>query len=345
MKKLLITLAILCTAMTSNAVFANQAKIELLPTMTTECQAQNSVWVGTFQLVWNEVIDNIVKAPVRFIDFNSKMAKNLNKKEFKKSDLDSNAYYTKYGVVSTKLRDTIASDIKSKFNETSDILDKFDWTFNPNKLFVYAMLKKDFQFLQAFDKLSPQAFGDDRDSTVEYFGINSDSNKKLYKNVEVMFYKSNNDFAVKLFTKDNDVVMLYRTDDENKTFKQYYADMNNKARFNFKNRKFTSDDKLKVPNINLDIESSFPELEQHRIKGTNFIITDTIETVKFKMNNEGVKLKSEAALSMKCLALPISRGRNFFFTDDFVLFLAEKGNRTPYYAMKVHDVKAFNNAK
>ena len=47
----------------------------------------------------------------------------------------------------------------------------------------------------------------------------------------------------------------------------------------------------------------------------------TIETVDFKMNNEGVKLKSEAAIMMKCLAMPIERGRNFMFTDNFVLFL------------------------
>ena len=45
------------------------------------------------------------------------------------------------------------------------------------------------------------------------------------------------------------------------------------------------------------------------------------------MNNEGVKLKSEAAIMMKCLAMPIERGRNFMFTDNFVLFLIEKGQK------------------
>ena len=71
-------------------------------------------------------------------------------------------------------------------------------------------------------------------------------------------------------------------------------------------------------------------------------IDKTIETVDFKMNNEGVKLKSEAAIMMKCLAMPIERGRNFMFTDNFVLFLIEKGQNVPYYAMRVHDVETLN---
>jgi hypothetical protein len=30
------------------------------------------------------------------------------------------------------------------------------------------------------------------------------------------------------------------------------------------------------------------------------------------------------------------------FTNNFVLFLAEKGKRTPYYAMKISDIDAIN---
>ena len=60
------------------------------------------------------------------------------------------------------------------------------------------------------------------------------------------------------------------------------------------------------------------------------------------MNNEGVKLKSEAAIIAKCALTPPSRGRNLMFTDNFVLFLVEKGQSKPYYAMKISDVDAIN---
>ncbi len=341
MKKILISLGILfATVGFTSPTFANNT-IEVLPTMNTQSTAANRLWVGTFQIVWNEVVDNIVGKPIKFVGFNSPMAKELNKKAFKKSNISEKSYYTKYGVVSPQLKEEIEKGIKDKFNETSDILDQFNFAKQPDRLFVYAMLKKDFKFLKPFDKLSPSGFGKNTEE-VEYFGIDENSSKKLYKNVDIMFYNSTNDFAVKLYTKDNDIVMLYRTDDE-KTFDKYYADINKKSNKIFKPKKFNKDDKLRVPDFNLYQETSFKELEGHRIKGSNFQIDKTIETIDFKMNNEGVKLKSEAAIMMKCLALPMDEGRNFYFNDKFVLFLVEKGQKTPYYAMRVSDVKALNN--
>ena len=60
------------------------------------------------------------------------------------------------------------------------------------------------------------------------------------------------------------------------------------------------------------------------------------------MDNEGVKLKSEAAIIATCSLMPPSRGRSFMFTDNFVLFLVEKGKRSPYYAMKINDIETIN---
>lgn len=341
MKKLFITLAILLTTLSGLSCYANDSKIEVIPTMKSESLAPNRVWVGTFQIVWNEFVANIVKRPIEFVNYKSQMAKDLNRKDFKKSDISENAYYTKYGYMTPQTKAEIEDSIAKKFNETSDILDLFSWAKNSKNTIIYAMLKKDFKFLEAFDKLTPQYFGKNTKTEVKYFGINEDSDAKLYKNVEVMFYNSNEDFAVKLFTKDNDVVMLYRTNDD-KTFDKYYSDMRRKSQFYFKNRKFEKEDKLKVPNINLYQKTSFPELEGRPIKGSDYIIDATIETIDFKMDNEGVKLKSEAAIIAKCSLVPPSRGRSFLFTDNFVLFLAEKGKRTPYYAMKVSDIDAIN---
>jgi len=342
MKKFYMTIALLFATIfaTAPATMAQSKNIEVLPTMSTESSAPNRIWVGTFQIVWNEVIDNIVYGPIKFLDYKSKVADALNKKEFKKSYISDNSYYTKFGIVSPNLKKTIEKGIKDKFNEKSDILDMFDWSYQPDKIFVYAMLKKDFKFLHAFDKLTPGMFAKNT-TPVEYFGINGDSDRKLYENVNVLFYNSNDDFAVKLYTKDKDIVMLYRTNDD-ETFDKYYLAMNKKAKKYKGDKNFNSDDKLKVPNINLYQETSFNDVEGHRIKGTNFKIDRTIETVDFKMDNEGVKLKSEAAILMRCMALPIERGRNFNFTDNFVLFLIEKDQKTPYYAMKVSDVETIN---
>ena len=342
MKKILVSLAILVAMIggISTAQAQEVNSIEVLPTMNTQSTAQNRIWVGTFQLVWNELTDKILKAPVKFLDFDSQMANNLNQKQFKKSNLNEKSYYVKSGIVSPALKAEIEKNIKSKFHETSDILKMFDFTYNPEKIFVYAMLKKDFRFTNAFDKLATGNFGNSQEK-VKYFGINDNSNPKLYKNVNVLFYNDDNDFAVKLYTKGKDEVLLYRTNDD-KTFDKYYAELNDKTAKYSGDKNFVKNDTLTIPDIKLYQETSFNELEGHQIVGTNMQIDKTIETVDFRMNNKGVKLKSEAAIMLRCMSLAPREGRDFTFNNNFVLFLFEKNQNTPYYAMKVSDVAAIN---
>ena len=342
MKKILVSLAILVAMIggISTAQAQEVNSIEVLPTMNTQSTAQNRIWVGTFQLVWNELTDKIVKAPVKFLDFDSQMANNLNQKQFKKSNLNEKSYYVKSGIVSPALKAEIEKNIKSKFHETSDILKMFDFTYNPEKIFVYAMLKKDFRFTNAFDKLATGNFGNSQEK-VKYFGINDNSNQKLYKNVSVLFYNDDNDFAVKLYTKGKDEVLLYRTNDD-KTFDKYYAELNDKTAKYSGDKNFVKNDTLTIPDIKLYQATSFNELEGHQIVGTNMQIDKTIETVDFRMNNKGVKLKSEAAIMLRCMSLAPREGRDFTFNNNFVLFLIEKDQNTPYYAMKVSDVAAIN---
>ncbi len=315
----------------------------ILATMNDDMPQGNTLWVGTFQIVWNEVVDNLIHHPIEFVGGTTKTAQNLNKKEFTKNDIGKNSYYTKYGIVSPKLKKEIEKGIKDKFNETSDILDAFDFTYSPMKMFFYAMLKKDFKFLEPFDKLSENVFGNVNNEKVNYFGIDSRSEGKLYKNVSVLFYNSSNDYAVKLNTQTNDKVILYRTDDDKK-FSEYFEDIKVKDKTYNERKYFGIYDRLKVPDISLYLTTNFPDVEGREIKNSNFKIDQTIETIDFKMNNEGVKLKSEAAIMMKATSAGGARPqiRYFYFDKKFILFLIEDGKDVPYYAMKVTDIAALN---
>ena len=89
-------------------------------------------------------------------------------------------------------------------------------------------------------------------------------------------------------------------------------------------------------------EKSFDEVCGKRIKGTNLMIDQAMETVKFEMDNTGVKLKSEAAMTIMKMSLePEATPRMFYFDDTFVLFLKEKGKEKPYFALRVHDIENF----
>lgn len=317
--------------------------LALLPAMKYESAAPNRIWVGTFQLVWNDLMDGIVKGPVEFKGKKSKLAEELNAQSFTKEMISENSYYTKYGETSPELRETIEKAIKEKFDETSDVLNSVDWAPGPNKYTAYAMLKKDFKFLTAFDKLKMERFGKNKEK-VQYFGINKKSDKILDKTVHVMFYNSSKDFAVVIYTQTDDVLYLYRTKDD-KTFDKLYSDMFIKRAQYEGNSDFTEKDELKVPNIGLYKEQSFDELCNREIKGTNMMLDKALETVEFKMDNEGVKLKSEAIIATKMSAmLPEKKlkPRKFYFDDTFVIFLQEQGKDKPYFAMRVNDAAAIN---
>ncbi len=348
-KKLIALLAVIMIAgAAGSSAFAARQKqqpLDVLPLFSSQSTQANRLWVGTFQLAWNDLMDGIIKGPILFADKTPDVVKGLNEQSFKADQLDESSYYKTYGETSPELKRTIEAAIKEKFNETSDVLDGADWTKAEGKYTVYAMLKKDFQFVHAFDKLKSEKFGNSR-KKVEYFGIDSKSNHQLYNNVSVLFYNSQKDFAVALATKGNDVVYLYRTND-NKSFDKLYADMKTKQDAYRDFSDFGEKDELKVPNISLFKLKSFDELCGKRIENTNILIDQAVESVDFKMNNEGVKLKSEALIMTKMTALmpQASQPRKLYFNDTFVMFLQEADKDQPYFALRVNDVASINKLK
>ncbi len=348
MKKILALVAILAMCATSAYAFGKKnenSDFVLVPTLKSQTEQQNRAWVGTFQIVWNEFQNNIVKGPVKFVDDEKNpLVKELNKQRFKADMLSANTYYKTYGLISPELKEKIETELMEKFNETSDILDSIDWNPMPDKYLVYAMLKKDFKFITAFDKLKPARFSKFR-GKVDYFGIDENSDKMLDDMVNVLFYDSKDDFAVSIKTNTKDIVYLYRTDD-NKTFDKLYSDMMIKKSGYLGWHEFMAQDELRVPDINLYRMQTYPELMNKQIKGTNIELSDAIQTVEFKMNNEGVQLKSEAAIATTCSALPDTASqqppRKFYFDDTFVLFLQEYDKKLPYFALRVYDLNLIN---
>ena len=334
MKKLIIS--IFTSILMFSPVFAGS--IEVLPTMQSKTTVQDRVWVGTFQIVWNDFMDKIAFNKIKFPSGTPVIVNELNKQDFTIEELNEKCYYRYVGKIKKNTKKVIAKAIKKKFNETSDLLEQIDLTPDDRRILVYAMLKKDFEFVNPFDKLGVDTF---RDTQAEYFGINEASSKELDYGVKVLFYNNTSDFAVMLDTNGRDEVYLYKTP-TTKTFNYIYADMLKKQAAYSGDSNFGENDELMVPNLQFFEEKSFDEICGNRVKGTNIIIDQAMETVKFEMNNTGVKLKSEAAITaMTTALLPPSDPRFFYFNDTFVVFLKEKGKNKPYFALRVYNISNF----
>lgn len=342
MKKI-ITLTILCAFLIIGAEISNAAvkNVQMLPVFSADSNQQNKLWVGTFQLVWNDFMDEVIKGPIQFKDGTPVDAQKLNKQEFKKSMISQDSYYTAWGRTNLALKAKIEKAIMAKFGEKSAVLDKIDWNDPYNAYLFYAMLKKDFKYSTKFDNLPAEKFGSAKEE-IPYFGISKMSRPNLYEGVDVLFYNNPFDYAVVL-KSDKDKVILYRTND-NKSFDKFFNDIQNKTKKYKGSKKFVAGDLLKVPNITVKQDVKYTELCAKPIIGTNLYIDNALQTVELNMNRRGVKLKSEAVIDANFMSMPITikeKGRNFFFNNTFVMFMQENDKIMPYFAIRVKDMDLY----
>ncbi len=295
----------------------------------------NKIWVGTFQLVWNDLMNDIIKAPVEFVDYNSELASALNKEGFTTDDISENSYYKKYGFMTKALKKEIKNGLRTKLNEKSDILNSFEW--REDNFLLYAMLKKDFEYPQKFNTLTPDDF---MGKKVKFFGFEKNAPKEQLENARVLFYNSKDDYAIQLVTKQNEEVILYRTNDK-KNLEEFYKDLNTKQKAYEGNKNLTKEDSLKVPFIKFDRMFCYNEFSGRQIKDSDFMITQALQTVKFNLNNKGGSLKSEAAIVLMRLAQPTEIAREFNFDKPFVLFLKEKDKNLPYFIASFQNAELF----
>ena len=191
--------------------------ITVVPTMRDTITADSS-WCGTFQLVWNDMKNDVVKKDVIFTP-QEEMAENLNRGEFTQDMLSEEYYFKTYGLKSLELKEQIENGIKEKFNQESDILNDFNWSESelddPNnadvrRYFFYVMLYRKFEFLQEFDKLENGKFGD-KYNDIEYFGIDESTKNSVGNQIDVLYYNSKDDFAIIVNTKTDDEVIFCKS--------------------------------------------------------------------------------------------------------------------------------------
>lgn len=332
-------------------------EISIVPTMNDKITADSS-WCGTFQLVWNDMKNEVVKKDVVFTP-QLEIAENLNKEDFTETMLSEEYYYKIYGLKTLDLKKKIENGIKEKFNQTSDILNDFDWSENglnnsndigSRRYFFYTMLFRKFEFLQEFDRLDNDKFGNEY-KDIHYFGIDKNTKDSIGSQIKVMYYNSKDDFAVLINTKTNDEVIFCKNP-KGSSFNEIYTNMNNEATKYKGDKSFKSIDEFKAPNLTFDEKKEYKELEGKRFQTADPIYTEgeiykAIQTIKLSLDEKGGEIKSEAAIDMKVDATAINtkpkkeEPRYFYVDNTFALFLREKGKEKPYFAGRIDDITKF----
>ncbi len=321
-------------------------EFNIVPTMNDEI-GEDGAWCGTFQLVWNDLKNEFVRKDVVFLeDKENKMVKNLNEESFKKDMISDNYYYIKFGPRTIRVKEEIEKAIKEKFNQESDILNDFAWEKEEKEdmlnYIFYAMLYREFEFLNEFDDLGKEKFADKYD--VEYFGIEEDT-EEVKEQITVLYYNSKDDFAVKIATKNKDDVIFCKKP-EGKTFKEIYENMMKKEKEYDGIKNFGELDKFKAPKLKFNKKREYTELEAKSFETADpnhplMQIEKAIQTIQFEINEKGGKVKSEAGIAVELAMAVEEEPREMYLDDTFALFLKEEEKDIPYFAAKITDVSKF----
>lgn len=322
--------------------------ITVVPTMYDEI-SNDAAWSPTFELIWNDLKNEIVKQDIVFEEKND-IVDNLNKEYFQENMINSNYYYKKYGLKTLKLKEEIEKGIKEKFNQESDILNDFNWSNeeldqnDPNlkRYFFYSMLYREFEYKYKFDKLEESSFKDK--NNIKYFGINKNTGDKVKSQITVLFYNNQDDFGISIKTKNNDEVIFYKNP-EGKTFNEIYDNLLKKQSTFTDATSLRDTDTFKVPYLDFKVKKEYTELEERIFKtldGDDCKIIKAIQSIEFQINETGGKVKSEAGMDVnKELAIKPTEPRYFNVDDTFALFLKESTKEVPYFALKVDDITKY----
>lgn len=355
-KKIILVCIIIALSLTIVYLFFSKKKnivniannIYIVPTFNDEIKS-DTAWCATFNLIWNDLKNDIVKQDIRFKD-NNEFVNNLNKELFKESDISDEYYYKIYGKKTIKLKNEIEKNIKEKFNQTSDILDKFDWSESSldngsssfERHIFYTMLYREFKYNTKFVELDEDKFNDKEN--VKYFGVKD--NKDAYKNqIQIIYYNDENDFAIKLTTTSNDEIILNKNPEGN-SFKDIYSNIIDESSKYKGDKEFNKLDNFKMPYINLNVLKEYEELENkefYDLNNNKLIIEKALQTIKFELNENGGKIKSEAGMDVvKFSSLnPKEESRNFNIDSTFAIFLKETNKDKPYFAARINDISKY----
>lgn len=335
----------------------SSTSITTVPTQRDEL-LQDSTWCGTFQLVWNDMKNEIVKKDIIFTP-QLTMVENLNAELFTQSMLSEDYYFKIYGLKTLDLKTKIEQGIWDKFQQRSDILDSFDWSSggvhddnNPDvqRYFLYTMLYRKFEFLNKFDELKTETFGK-QNKQATYFGINNSSSSSLDDQMTVLFYHSKDNFAIQANTKTGDEVIFYKNP-RGKTFEAIYDNMQKESKSYRGSKSFLSVDEFKAPKLDFNLKREYSELANKPFPtsrpGYDGEILKALQTIKLSLDATGGEIKSEAAIGMRVysMALPSAPPKTpdprYFYVDDtFTLFLRQTGQSQPYFAARIEDIDKF----
>ena len=328
---------------------AGLSKTVILPTLDEPLpEGKNAIWCASFQIVWDRLASDVLKAPPQVSGAESLCAR-LNGTPFDASNLRQDCCYAAAGFVNDGIVEKITGDMRSRFPSVPAPT----LTSEQEAIVAYAYLGASLKFtIPFFDSRDALSFQDSAsgEAAVASFGIRHDDDYAYYdmrEQVDVLYaafglegyedgyHKAQ--FAIDP-CKDStpyQIVLAYvpRGDTLGATLSQLEQKINGFAEAPHGDE-FGPNDVLLVPMQNWRIEHHFSELEgrDKHLKNPGFegyYVAQALQTIDFRLDRGGAELKSEA----KVFYAPVPR--YFIFDRPFLVYMKLRGAERPFFVMWV----------
>lgn len=292
-------------------------------------KGENLVWCATFQMAWDRAGGALGK-PLTFKP-QPRLADELNRRAFDLKWVAEDAVFVSGGVAKAGAEEEITAGARKLGCRDSELLKDLAPRLTPGELVFFAMLKKDLAFPKPFARLGSRRLAG-KDVPCFGFAPELTGAEDLRRQVRVHHYGAENDFVIELLAKESgEQLLLARLPERpatlagarDTTLKHLHADAPEAA----------WNDLLVVPNLALATKTRFGELEGLRETKSGLILTQAMQLVDLRMDEKGVKLKSEAAVSFGCSAQPARiEPRRIVLKPPFVVLMKRKDAPEPYFA-------------
>ena len=187
---------------------------------------------------------------------------------------------------------------------------------------------------EPFPEVETNKFGGSN-NFVKYFGVNPQTKESTANQITILFYNNQDDFAIKISTKGNDELVLYKNKDIDNFYNAYSKINQESISYTREKNINPKKDNVRIPFINFKTTINYDELCNKKIKGLDNGIGKAMQNVEFKLDNYGGNIFSEAVIETYESMSTETSERELNFNDRFFLFIKEKGQDIPYFALLV----------
>lgn len=328
---------------------------------------QNLIYCGTMKLAWNQAA-KLVGGKLQFAPPYPKAVETLSENFFSTTDLDEPSYYVAAGFFRDGILERIPKELQQKFQgHATPQLIPSPQGMHPQDLIAYAYLEKNLRFATPFlPAKTPLTFAN---NPIKSFGIKGSEEPERYdlaKQIIIHDYTSPDDFVIELkTTSPQDHLILAKIAPQDTlaaTFAAVQKRISSKIPSSLESYNQTHHypaaaeprDTLQVPIMNFDLTREYKEFYGLRLLPTipgmadNLEITSMQQNIRFKLDEVGADLKSDAHLLAQTAApFPDSPPRihQLVFDKPFLLLLTHANSSHPYLALWIANPELLITAK